>query len=542
VLTDLTARQKAVIMGSVMLGLFVSAINQTLVSTATPRIVADLGGLNLYSWVFTGFMLTSTALVPIVGKLGDMYGRKPLFMAGIVIFMLGSALCGVAQTIEHLIVFRAFQGIGAGMIMANAFAIIGDLFPPAERGKYQGLFSAVFGLASVAGPFVGGYLTDNLSWRWVFYVNLPFGIAALPALYFGLPGIDRAPGRRPIDLLGTVSLILATVPLLLACVWVGERRFAITSPVTIGLLSFTIAMTALFIAAERRAAEPVLPLDLFRNRIVAISTVILFVTGLAMFGVISFVPLFVQGALGASATRSGSVTIPMMLAMVITSAVVGLIVSRTGRYKWMAIAGATLMTAGIYLLSRMTAETSELEVSRNIIVVGLGIGMSMPVLSLVIQNAVEYRLLGVATASSQFFRQMGGTIGIAILGAALVARLNDQIARTLPDEVRTEAPPALLERAQDAQSILNPIALEQLGETFAALGPDGSRLFASVVETMRVALAGALGDMFLIGAALMLIALAVSFFLPELPLRGAAQSGDAAAQPRPVATAGPARE
>lgn len=518
-LTHLSGRQKAIVMGSVMLGLFVSAINQTLVSTATPRVVAELGGLRLYSWVFTSFMLTSTTLVPIIGKFGDMYGRKPLFLVGLVVFMVSSALCGASQTIIQLIIFRGLQGVGAGMIMANAFAIIGELFPPSERGKYQGLFSAVFGVASVTGPFVGGYLTDHFSWRWVFYVNLPFGFAALPAIYYNLPWSPRAHGRRPIDLLGTLTLIAVTVPLLLVCVWAGERRYALTSPVSLGLLIFAVTMAALFIIAERRAAEPVLPLHLFGNRVYVVGTVVLFVTGLAMYGVISFVPLFVQGVLGTTATRSGSATMPMMLTMVATSALVGQLVSRTGRYKAVALAGSVCMAAGMFLLSRMDAAVSATIVGRNMALVGLGLGMSMPTLSVAIQNAVPYRLLGVASASTQFFRQMGGMIGVAILGAALVARLNDEMAATLPAAVRTQAPPDLLAQAQDAQTLLNPVAIGQLRASFAALGPDGSQLFGTLLTSMRLALAGALGDMFFMAAVLMFVAVAVAVLLPELSLR-----------------------
>ena len=338
-LTNLSARQKAVILGSVMLGLFVAALDQTVVSTAMPRVVAELGGLSRYSWIFTSSILTSTTLVPIVGKFGDIYGRKPFFMAGIGLFMLASVRSGAAQNMDQLIVFRGLQGIGAGLIMANSFTIVGDLFPPSERGKYQGLFASVFGLASVLGPFIGGYLTDHLSWRWVFYVNIPVGAVALPALYFGLPHQRAAGVRRSIDYLGTLTLVLATVPLLLACVWVGEGRYALTSGVTLAMLAFAALMVAAFVLTESRAVEPVLPLALFRNRVFAVGTLVTFLVGSAMFGVITVVPLFVQGVLGTSATRSGTVMMPMMIAMVVTSTVAGQIVSRTGRYKWQAGGG-----------------------------------------------------------------------------------------------------------------------------------------------------------------------------------------------------------
>jgi EmrB/QacA subfamily drug resistance transporter len=533
-LTDLNPRQKLVIMLSVMTGLFVASMDQTVVSTAMPRVVAELGGLSLYSWVFTAYMLTSTTLVPIVGKLGDMYGRKPFFMGGIGLFMLASVFSGAAQSIEQLILFRGVQGVGAGLIMANSFTIIGDLFPPAERGKYQGLFSGVFGLSSILGPFIGGFLTDNISWRWVFYVNIPIGLVALPALYVGLPAVRRDGLRRRVDYPGALALAAATVPLLLACVWVGERRYTLDAPVTLGLLGVALAMAGLFLLVERRAAEPILPLDLFRNRVFALGTLIVFITGLAMFGVISFVPLFVQGALGKSATRSGSVTMPMTLAMVATSIVAGQLVARTGRYKWQGVAGTACVTLGIYLLSRMTAATSAWAVSRNMVLVGLGMGMSMPVFNVAMQNAVPYRLLGVATAASQFFRQIGGTLGVAILGAALTARLHGEIAATLPDNVVQSTPPALLARVEDAQTMLNPVVLAQVRERFLALGADGAALFAQALTTMRAALAHALEGVFLVGAALMLLALAASLFFPEVPLRRTIQTAEEMAADRPV--------
>ena len=520
-LTDLSARQKAIILGSVMLGLFVSAMDQTVVSTATPRVVAELGGLSLYSWVFTSYMLTSTVLVPIVGKLGDMYGRKPLFMGGIAVFMAASVLSGASQTIEQLILFRGLQGIGAGMIMANSFTIIGDIFPPSERGKYQGLFSAVFGLASILGPFIGGYLTDNLTWRWVFYVNIPLGIVALPALYFGLPRHRAAGVKRSIDYLGTLTLTLATAPLLLVSVWVGEGRFGLTSPATLGIVAFSLLMVGLFVLAERRAAEPVLPLSLFQNRTVAVSLLVVFTVGVAMFGVISFVPLFVQGALGASATRSGAITMPMMVAMVITSAIAGQVISRTNRYKWQSVIGVSLIGLGIFSMSRLTVASSRWEVSRDMVIVGLGMGMSMPVFGVAAQNAAPYRLLGVVTAASQFFRQIGGTLGVAVLGAMMTARLTSEIERTLPNDVRTQASPDLLALARDAQTMLNPIQLARLRAGFAALGPGGTSLFDTTLETMRAALAHALSGVFLLGAAVMVLAIIAAFFLPEVPLRTA---------------------
>jgi MFS family permease len=302
-------------------------------------------------------------------------------------------------------------------------------------------------------------------------------------------------------------------------VWVGEGRYDLLSPVTIVMLTFSALMIGAFVQAERRAAEPVLPMELFRNRVFSVSMLMMFVTGLAMFGVISFVPLFVQGAMGSSATRSGSVTMPMMIAMVTMSIVGGQLISRTGRYKVQSLFGTLLITAGIFLLSRMTADTSQAVASLYIILVGMGMGLSMPVFGVVVQNAVEHRLLGVVSAASQFFRQIGGTLGVAILGAALTSQLSGEISRTLPDSVRAASTPELLTLAEDPQTMLNPIQLNKLREGFQALGPDGPALFADALTTMRVALAHALNDVFLVGAGLMLVAIVVNLFLPEIPLR-----------------------
>ena len=516
---QLSTRQKTIILGSVMLGMFVSALDQTVVSTAMPRIIAELGGLSRYSWVFTSYMLTSTALTPIVGKLGDMYGRKQFFISGIALFMLASILSGASQNIEQLIAFRALQGVGAGFIMANSFTIIGDMFPPAERGKFTGLFSGTFGLASITGPFIGGFLTDHLSWRWTFYVNIPVGLIALPALYFGLPKPVRSGIKRRIDYWGAITLTAATVPLLLAAVWVGERRYSLTAPVTVLTAGFAVLMVAGFIWSERRAAEPILPLSLFKNRTYTVGTIIGFMSGLAMFGVISFVPLFVQGALGRSATRSGSVTMPQMIAMVITSVIGGQLVSRTGRYKVQTILGTVCIMAGIGLLTQLTVTSQGWEVSRNLILVGIGMGMTMPTLGVAMQNAVPQHMLGVVSSSSQFFRQIGGTLGVAILGAMLTSHLSGEIAATLPADVTARATPELLALARDAQTMLNPAQLAKLRAGFTALGPDGAQLFISALDAMRLALAHSLSRVFTFGAALLTVALASSFFLPEVPLR-----------------------
>jgi EmrB/QacA subfamily drug resistance transporter len=513
-----SGKRKAVIMGSVMLGLFVSAVDQTVVSTAMPRIVAQLGGLSLFSWVFTAYMLTSTTSVPIVGKLGDLYGRKLFFMAGIGFFMLASMLAGLSQSMLQLIVFRGVQGLGAGMIMANAFAIIGDFFPPAERAKYQGLFAAVFGLASVCGPTIGGTITDHLNWRWVFYVNVPVGLVALPVLWVALPGRRAGGVRRPVDWAGVVTLTAGVVPLLLALVW-GGNELAWRSPQIVGLLATAAVMTVLFVLAEARAQEPLLPLALFRNRIVSVCLLVVFVVGVGMFGVTVFVPLFVQGVTAGSATASGVVTVPMMLGMVVMSNVAGQIVSRTGRYRVMAIGGIAVALVGLVLLSRMGTHTGRAEVARNMVIIGTGMGMTMPTFNVAAQNAVPYSMLGVATAALQFFRSLGGTVGVALLGTVLTNRLRPELARGLPADVTQQVPAELVAQLRDPQTLLNPERFAQVRQGFLALGTDGSELFLRAAASTRVALGNALSHVFLIGALIVLCGLACSFLLREIPLR-----------------------
>jgi EmrB/QacA subfamily drug resistance transporter len=538
--TDLSARTKTVIVGGVMLGLFVSAISGTVVSTAMPRIVAQLGGLHLYSWVFTSFMLASTSAIPIVGKLSDLYGRKPFFMGGIIIYMIGAGLCGASQSMVHLIIFRGIQGVGGGMIMAGAFTVIGDLFPPVERGKYAGLFTAVFGMASVVGPSVGGFITDNLSWRWVFYVNIPFGLVALLVLAWGMPW-GRPQGRQQaIDYLGVAALVLAVVPMLLAFVWAGDQ-YAWGSVQIVGLLGFSVLMIAAFARIESRAGDPILPLGLFRNRIFVVSAVVVFLTGMGMFGSTTYLPLFVQGVIGASATNSGLVITPMMLGMVVASATSGQISSRLGRYRVLGSLGAAVMAFGMFLLSRMGADSTQGEAVRNMVVVGVGLGMTLPIFGIAVQNAVPFRLLGVVTSSTQFFRQVGGLIGVAVFGTLMNTHVSSNLAGELPSEVQAGASPAVLKALEDPQMLLSPQAMDRMREGFTSFGSEGTRLFEATIDSMRSVLADGLGLVFLTGLVITVVALAVSLFLKEIPLKGMAERLQeeaeemaAAAQPTPA--------
>lgn len=542
---ELTQRTKVIIVGGTMLGLFVSAINSTVVSTAMPRIVAHLGGLNLYSWVFTSFMLASTSAIPIVGKLSDLYGRKPFFMGGIALFMIGSGLSGASQTMIQLIIFRGIQGVGGGTIMTSAFAIIGDLFPPSERGKYAGLFSGAYGLASVVGPTIGGFITDNLSWRWVFYVNIPFGLLALVVLAWGMPWGRPRGDRLPVDYWGVAALVLAVVPMLLAFVWAGDQ-YAWSSPQIVGLLAFAAFMVVVFAWLESRAADPILPLGLFQNRVFVVSAVVVFLTGMGMFGSITYLPLFVQGVIGASATNSGLVITPMMVGIMAASAVSGQLLSRLGRYRLLGTLGVAVMAFGMFLLTRMDIATSRGDTVRNMVVVGIGLGITMPIFGIAVQNALPFRLLGVVTSSVQFFRQVGGLIGVAIFGTLMSTHVRANLASELPPEVRSAAPAPLLERLEDPQVLLSPEAMDRMRDAFAALGSEGPRLFEETLASMRSVLADGLDQVFVAGLAITIAAVVVSLWMKEIPLKGAAdraleeaKEGELGTRPMPASQSGP---
>jgi EmrB/QacA subfamily drug resistance transporter len=417
------------------LTLLLAALDQTIVSTAMPKIIEHLSGFDRYAWVTTAYMLTSTAAVPIFGKLSDMYGRKWILLGGAIFFVLTSALCGMAgefprwfgDGMTQLIIFRGLQGIGGGVIFAMVFTVIGDIFPPAERGKYQGLFSAVFAFASVLGPTLGGWITDSLSWRWVFYVNMPVGALAIAALYFAFPYFRPDGPRHAIDYGGVISLLGFLTPLLLALTWVVKEGW--TSPSVVLMLAFSAVMFCLFIAFEARANEPLVPLALFKNSIVSLSSISLVLSGIAMFGAIIFIPLFMQSVMSLSATVSGSLLTPMMLMMAVGSITSGQLVSRIGHYKRIALVGLGLMTVGMWLLSGMQESTTQLQAVGYMMTVGIGLGLTMPIYTLIVQNVAPWHMIGAATAATQFFRSIGGTLGVAIFGTVMLSNFNAYLAQ-----------------------------------------------------------------------------------------------------------------
>jgi len=411
---NLTIGRILAIYAGLMVTLALAALDQTIVATALPRIVGDLGGITQYSWVFTAYMLTSTVTVPLYGKLGDVYGRKRLFLLSIVVFLIGSALCGAAQSMTQLVVFRAIQGIGAGGLFPLSLAVIGNIVPPRDRGRWQGLIGAVFAAASIIGPAVGGFIVDNTTWRWVFFVNLPVGGLALIVISLTMPR-RAALTEHAIDWLGAGVLAAGTGSLLLGLVW-GGRQYAWGSGHVVLALAAAVVLLVVFGVVERRAAEPILPFDVLRNPIVAGSVACMALVGMAMFGTISYVPLFVQGVIGTSATSSGVVLTPMILGAVCTSILTGQLVSRTGRYRWNAVLGPVVLTAAMLLLWRMNVSTTNGEAARNMVIAGIGIGSMMQVFVLSVQNAVPRARIGSATALTQFGRQMGATLGVTIMG------------------------------------------------------------------------------------------------------------------------------
>jgi EmrB/QacA subfamily drug resistance transporter len=508
-------RTRFIVMAGTLLGLFTAAMDQTIVSTSMPRIIADLGGFGLFSWVGTSFMLTSTTTVPIVGKLTDMYGRKPFYMAGIVILLLGSALAGSSQNVEQLIAFRVIQGFGAGMIMGIAFAIVGDVFTPAERGRWAGLMSGVFASASVLGPLIGGGLTDHVHWRWVFYVNLPLGAVALTVLALGMPNI-RPPHNAKLDYRGILLLTATVVPLLLAFSWAGSK-FDWASFQIVGLLSWAVVGLAMFTYAELRAEEPVLPMTLFRDRVFTVSALVTLVTGFAMMGSLFYIPLFVQGVIGASATNSGLVTMPMMIAMAISSSIAGQIMSRVGRYRILGVIGIAVMLIGAVILSQMTVNSTMMDARIAMVVFGIGLGMSIPLFMFAVQNSVPYRYMGISTSSMQFLRAVGGTMGVAIMFSIISGQYHDSVAENVPSVVTSQ--PELARELEDPQFLLNERALQRVEGAIATLPGDTEELLDSTIFGVREALALGVTDAFFISIFVLAVALAIALFMKDVPIR-----------------------
>ncbi|MGA7485624.1 MAG: MDR family MFS transporter, partial [Xanthobacteraceae bacterium] len=429
------------VFGALFLALLLAALDQTIVSTALPTMVGELGGLSHLSWVVTAYLLTSTVVGPLYGKFGDLHGRKIVLQVAIAVFLVGSALCGIAQDMVQLIVFRALQGIGGGGLIVVTIAVIGDLIPPRERGRYQGFFGAVFGLATIIGPLLGGFFVDHLSWRWIFYINLPTGIVALVVIAAVLP--SRGTRQQHAIDYGGALLLTAALSAVILFTSLGGTTLAWTSPVTLGLMAASVAAVAAFVAVERRAREPILPMDLFANRNFTVASSVGLIVGLSLFGAVTFLPIYLQVVKGVSPSTSGLMLMPMMLGMLVTSVISGRLISRFGRYKLFPIVGTATMTFGLGTLSLLSAETDAWQTSLDALWLGLGMGMVMQVLIIAVQNSVDYKHLGVATSGTMLFRSLGGALGVALFGAIFANRLHAQLSAPGMEFLSTVIPSAV---------------------------------------------------------------------------------------------------
>jgi len=524
-LMSLPPRAKLAILGAILLTMFLASLDQTVVGTALPRIVTDLNGASLYAWVVSAYLLSSTVTVPIYGKFSDVFGRKVMLMIGVCLFLAGSWLSGASQNMNELVAFRAVQGLGAGALFPIVIAIIGDLYSPRERGRFQGLFGAVFALSFIVGPFIGGWITDHISWHWVFYVNVPFGIASLVVLALVLPSAGRRKASlRDLDYVGIVFFTAGVVPFMLGLTNKGNvsssGQLASWTDLNVGgLIALGLVILMVFLFIESKAKEPILPLDLFRGRDYSVSMAAVFVFGIAMFAAVIFMPRFYQTVRGISATASGYYIWPLLVGLMGGSIGTGFLISRLGRYKWIMVAGAAVMLVGGFLLTHLTAGVSDWELWAWMLILGLGIGPAMAGYTVVVQNAVPPNRLGVATSTLTFLRQIGASVGLAAAGTIF----SSSFANRLPTNLAEEGVP----QSVIAQMVKLSGVLQNVGNGRAVLEhllPGALQpLIPKVIAGANNALALAIGDLFWITIVAGLLGLAFTLILRDLPLRSAAE-------------------
>jgi EmrB/QacA subfamily drug resistance transporter len=502
---------------------FLAMLDQTIVGTAMPHIVADLQGFDLITWVSTAYLLTSTVPIPIYGKLSDLFGRKPIMLFGIVVFLTGSALSGAAQSMDQLIAFRAFQGLGAAALEPMAITIIGDLFPPRERGKWQGVSGSIYGLAAILGPLAGGWITDNASWRWVFYINLPIGILAMLVLIFLMPTLRHRVGQVRIDYIGAALLILGTVPLLLGFTLAGNQ-FAWFSPQIISLFGGAVVILVVFVFYSARleylGREPIFEPGLIKNsvRIYGVSLLVTVIFGISLYGTAFAIPLFAQGVLGTSATNSGLILMPFMLTAIGGSVLSGLALTLTGSYKWVAILGVVIDIVGTLMLVRLDASSSYTQLLMAMLVLGLGVGSGLAVYTTAVQN-VYPKKIGEASSTLVFFRQLGGTIGLAAMGSVLVSSYVPAFHAALPETLRHFLPANILGAFDNPLILLSSDALSHIRAGFAGYGAHGTAAFDTLIQAVKMGLEQSVHNVFVLSLMIILIGLIAVFFLKEIPLR-----------------------
>jgi EmrB/QacA subfamily drug resistance transporter len=500
-------------LATVMLTMLFASLDQTVVSTAMPTVIADLQGFSLYTWVFSAYMLTSAVTVPIYGKLSDVFGRRPFYLFGLIVFALGSAVSGMAHSMLQLVLARAFQGIGAGAMMSMPRATIGDIFDPKERSRWMGAMGALFGLSSILGPAIGGFITEHWSWRWVFYINLPVAVLAILGVAFALPKV-RTPHRAQVDWWGTALLIAGLVPILLAFTWAGSR-YKWTDPVLWLWFGGGAVLLALFLWQERRAADPVLAPQLFRNRIFVVSLFLALFVSMTMFSSLMFLPVYVQGVIGLNPENSGYLMTPMMFSFIIGSMVIGQWMSRTGRYLRLAKACGAVIILGSALLTQLYVDTPYWVVAVDMVVLGLGIGGLMPVANVAVQNAFPYRMMGTVNSTQQFVNSLGGVVAAPIFGSIMNHRFASALSEHLPKALEGPALASL-----NPQSLITKQAQQQIAAAFGHFGPAGQTLYHSFINGVKLSLTEATHTLFLVGLVFAVLTFVGTWFLPEVRLKG----------------------